>query len=134
ARPPNIVLILADDMGYSDPGYMGGEAATPNLDQLAQNGVTFLNCFNNAKCAPSRAALMTGMNAMRVKAFRSKGNIRDNHAASMAEVLGARGYVTILAGKWHIAPDPWEVGFQHQFGSQITPYYYRPGPAGKRGG
>ncbi|HMP75735.1 MAG TPA: sulfatase-like hydrolase/transferase [Kiritimatiellia bacterium] len=134
ARPPNIVLILADDMGYSDPGYMGGEAATPNLDRLARDGVTFLNCFNNAKCAPSRAALMTGMNAVRVKAFRSKGNIRDNHAASMAEVLGARGYVTILAGKWHIAPDPWEVGFQHQFGSQITPYYFRPGPAGKRGG
>ena len=133
-KPPNIVLILADDMGYSDPGYMGGEAATPHLDRLSREGATFLNCFNNAKCAPSRAALMSGMNAVRVKAFKSKGNLRDNRAACMAEVLGARGYATIMAGKWHIAPDPWELGFQHQFGSQITPYYFRPAPAGKKGG
>ena len=60
AKQPNIIIILADDMGYSDPGYMGGEAQTPALDQLATEGVTFLNCYNNAKCAPTRAALMTG--------------------------------------------------------------------------
>jgi len=134
ARPPNIVLILADDMGYSDPGYMGGEAARPHLDRLSRTGATFLNCFNNAKCAPSRAALMSGMNAVRVKAFKSKGNLRENRAACVAEILGAHGYATIMAGKWHIAPEPWELGFQHQFGSQITPYYFRPAPAGKKGG
>ncbi len=56
ASRPNIVVVLVDDMGYSDPGYMGGEAITPNLGNLAKKGVTFLNMFNNAKCAPSRAA------------------------------------------------------------------------------
>ncbi|MCX7050200.1 MAG: sulfatase-like hydrolase/transferase [Candidatus Sumerlaeota bacterium] len=68
AKPPakpNIVIILADDMGYSDPGYMGGEARTPHLDRLSREGVTFLNCFNNAKCAPTRAALMTGLSCQK---------------------------------------------------------------------
>ena len=86
-RPPNVIVFLVDDMGYSDPGYMGGEAETPNLDKLSREGVTFLNCFNNAKCAPSRAALMTGMTCQRVKAFKSKGNISENNATSIAEVL-----------------------------------------------
>ena len=123
---PNIVIILADDMGYSDPGYMGGEARTPNLDRLSKEGVTFLNCFNNAKCAPTRASLMTGMSCQRVKCFKSAGNITANHATSMAEVLGANGYSTIIAGKWHINPMPMEVGFQRQFGVDLQPYYFKP--------
>jgi len=113
-------------MGYSDRGYMGGEAQTPNLDKLSKEGVTFLNCFNNAKCAPSRAALMTGMSCQRVKAFKSSGHISENNAGSIAEVLGANGYETIIAGKWHIAPKPMDAGFQHQFGVKLTPYYFKP--------
>ena len=123
---PNIVFILADDMGYSDPGYMGGEARTPNLDRLSREGVTLLNCFNNAKCAPTRAALMTGLSCQRVKCFKSAGNITANHATSIAEVLGANGYTTIIAGKWHINPMPMEVGFQRQFGVMLEPYYFKP--------
>ena len=100
----NVIIFLVDDMGYSDPGYMGGEAKTPHLEKLSKEGTTFLNCYNNAKCAPSRAALMTGMTCQRVKAFKSKGNITANNATSIAEVLGESGYTTILSGKWHIAP------------------------------
>lgn len=125
-KKPNILIFLVDDMGFSDPGYMGGEAQTPNLDRLSKEGVTFINCFNNAKCAPTRAALMTGMSCQRVKAFKSRGNIAENNAACMAEVLGANGYETIIAGKWHVAPDPTDVGFQHQLGVKITPYYFKP--------
>ncbi len=123
---PNIVILLVDDMGYSDPGYMGGEARTPHLDDLSKSGATFLNMFNNAKCAPSRAALMTGMCCQRVKAFRSAGNIAENNAACMAEVLGQNGYATVISGKWHINPDPMEVGFQRRMGVNLAPYYFKP--------
>ena len=61
ATKPNILIILADDMGYSDLGAMGGDAETPNLDALAKDGVLLANFYNNAKCAPSRASLMTGL-------------------------------------------------------------------------
>jgi len=125
---PNIVILLVDDMGYSDPGYMGGEARTPNLDRLSEKGATFLNMFNNAKCAPSRAALMTGMFCQRVKAFRGAGNIAENNAACMAEVLGRNGYATIISGKWHIKPDPMDVGFERRMGVNLAPYYFKPKP------
>jgi len=127
-RRPNIVILLVDDMGYSDPGYMGGEAHTPNLDNLSEKGATFLNTFNNAKCAPSRAALMTGMCCQRIKAFRGAGNIAENNAACMAEVLGQNGYATIISGKWHIKPDPMDVGFQRRMGVNLAPYYFKPKP------
>ena len=61
AQTPNILIILADDLGYSDLGCMGGDAETPNLDALAADGILFPNFYNDAKCAPSRASLMTGM-------------------------------------------------------------------------
>ena len=65
---PNILLILSDDMGYSDLGCMGGDAHTPNIDRLAANGVLFGNFYNNAKCAPTRASLMTGLACQRTGA------------------------------------------------------------------
>ena len=60
-KKPNIVLILADDMGYSDIGCYGSEIATPNIDRLAANGLRFRNFYNNAKCCPTRASLLTGL-------------------------------------------------------------------------
>jgi arylsulfatase len=137
-KKTNVVILLVDDMGYSDPGYMGGEAKTPHLNQLAKDGATFTNTFNNAKCAPSRAALMTGMACQRVKAFKSKGDISANNATSIAEVLGEQGYCTILSGKWHVAPDPLDIGFQHFHGVNIAPYFFKrdvvKASAGKKNG
>src|SRR5579872_6747342 len=60
-QPPNIVLILADDMGFSDLGCYGSEISTPNLDSLAARGVRFTQCYNNARCCPSRASILTGL-------------------------------------------------------------------------
>src|SRR6478736_4562304 len=66
ADKPNIVFILADDLGYSDLGCYGGEIATPNLDSLAKNGLRFTQCYNTARCWPSRGALMTGFYAQEI--------------------------------------------------------------------
>jgi arylsulfatase len=73
---------------------------------------------------------MTGMTCQRVKAFKSKGNIAANNATSIAEVLGQKGYATILSGKWHIAPDPLEIGFQNYFGTHLAPLYFKRDVAG----
>ncbi len=131
---PNILIILADDMGFSDAGFMGGEAATPNLDRLAREGVLFTNCFNNAKCAPTRASLMTGLYNARVEAHRGAGNIVESDAVCIAEPFADAGYATILAGKWHIKPDPLDLGFQRHFGSLLSPVYFKPKQKEDRGG
>lgn len=123
---PNIVIVLADDMGYSDPGCMGGEARTPNIDKLRREGVLFTNAYNNAKCAPSRAALMTGLYNQRVGAHRSAGDIGRGRAVCVAELMKAAGYATILSGKWHIKPDQLECGFQRHYGSLMPPVYFAP--------
>ena len=66
-RPPNVVLILSDDLGYSDLGCYGSEIATPNLDQMARNGLRFTQFYNTARCWPSRAAILTGYYAQQVR-------------------------------------------------------------------
>lgn len=126
AEQPNLVIILADDMGYSDPGFMGGEAATPNLDRLAGGGLLFTDCTNNAKCAPTRASLMTGLYCQRSGAHRSAGNIVGGPGIPIAELLKANGYATFLAGKWHIKPDPLDCGFEQHYGALLTPTYFWP--------
>ncbi|WP_297797875.1 arylsulfatase [uncultured Eudoraea sp.] len=110
--PPNIILILADDMGYSDIGCYGGEINTPVLDQLAMNGLRFTQFYNGARCCPSRASLLTGLYPQqagighmvydrRMPAF--KGDL-SNNAVTLAEVLKIGGYSTYMSGKWHITP------------------------------
>lgn len=135
APRPNIIIILADDMGYSDLGCFGGEIRTPNLDNLAKNGVAFTQFYNQARCCPTRATLMTGryphqagMGEM-IDGY-AKG-ARDNAASraytdrlspdtpTMAEVLRSAGYSTMMAGKWHLGARPaeWPVkrGFDRSF-------------------
>jgi arylsulfatase A-like enzyme len=101
---------MSDDMGYSDVGCYGGEIATPNLDALAFGGLRFTQCYNNARCCPTRAALVTGryphqvgighmMDDLGFNAYR--GNLSHN-SPTIAELLGARGYRTYLSGKWHL--------------------------------
>ena len=107
---PNIVLIMADDLGYSDIGCFGGEIATPNLDALAEGGLRFTEFYNTARCCPTRAALMTGrymhqsgvghmVNDSGRDAYRGELS-RDS--VTIAEVLGKNGYATGMSGKWHV--------------------------------
>jgi len=107
---PNIVLIMADDMGFSDLGCYGGEIHTPNLDRLATNGVRFTQFYNTARCCPSRASLMTGLYAHQtgvghmmgdygVEGYR--GDLNDR-CVTIAEVLKKTGYATYMSGKWHV--------------------------------
>jgi len=99
---PNIVLVLADDMGFSDVGAFGGEIHTPNIDQLAQSGLRFTNFYNASRCAPSRASLMTGLYPKRVNMPDNGGELGLN-GLTIAEALDSAGYNTAMAGKWHLS-------------------------------
>ena len=112
ARPgqarPNVVLILADDMGFSDLGCYGSEIATPNLDQLARNGLRFTQFYNTARCWPTRAALMTGYYAQQVRRDGIPGlggggrGVRQQWARLLPDFLTPHGYRCYHSGKWHI--------------------------------
>ena len=104
AERPNILLIVADDLGYSDLGCYGGEIATPNLDRLARQGLRFTQFYNNAICTGTRASLVTGLYPRQV------GLTRLQRCVTSAEVLRAAGYRTLMAGKWHLAGDPRQRG------------------------
>jgi arylsulfatase A-like enzyme len=99
---PNIIIILADDMGYSDIGCYGGEIQTPNIDNLARHGVRFTSFYNCARCCPTRASLLTGKYAHEV-GLAKNGNNLDSNAPTIAEVLKAAGYHTGMSGKWHLS-------------------------------
>src|SRR5215217_1303675 len=109
---PNIVVILSDDVGYSDIGCFGSEIATPNLDALASGGIRFTQFYNTARCCPTRASLLTGlyphqagighmMNDDGADGYRGDLNHR---SVTLAEVLKPAGYRTYAVGKWHITP------------------------------
>jgi arylsulfatase A-like enzyme len=106
---PNIVVILADDLGYSDPGCFGGEIPTPALDQLAGEGVRFTRVFNGGMCVVSRRSLMTGK-------WWPRGTKEFRHDKLLSEHLHEAGYRTALIGKWHLGGDPMDRGFDHFFG------------------
>lgn len=125
---PNILLILADDLGFSDLGCFGGEIQTPNLDRLAARGVRFTQLYNNARCCPSRAALMTGQDPHRVgmgnmtggqprPGFPGYSGRVSESAAFLPAVLKDAGYTTLMCGKWHLGqPGPIARGFDEFFG------------------
>lgn len=138
---PNIIYIMADDMGYSDIGCYGGEVNTPNLDQLAANGIKLRSFYNNARCCPTRASLLTGRFPHQVgmglmvttpPASYEPGNYQgflDPRYATVAELLKNEGYHTYMSGKWHVGerPEHWprKRGFDHYFGliSGASSYY-----------
>ncbi|MBA4147258.1 MAG: arylsulfatase [Verrucomicrobia bacterium] len=111
ADKPNIIVIMADDVGYSDIGSYGGEIKTPNLDALAKNGVRFTQFYNTARCCPTRASLLTGLYSHQTGIGHMnwadnghegyRGNL-NNRCATIAEVLRPSGYRTYMSGKWHV--------------------------------
>lgn len=137
---PNILLIMVDDMGFSDIGCYGGEIQTPNLDKLADQGLRFTRYYNTSKCFPSRACLLTGQyaqhNGMAQKA------LKFTNAVTIAEVLRGEGYRTLMTGKHHGEENPFYFGFDRYFGlkdgssNHFNPGLHREGevvPAHKKG-
>ncbi len=133
---PNIVVILVDDMGFSDLGCYGGEIDTPNLDALAEGGLRFSQFYNTGRCCPTRAALLTGLYAHQagvghmsaddgVPGYRGALN---QQCVTLAEVLGPAGYFTAMAGKWHVGEKdgqrPASRGFDRFFGSTFGGVFY----------
>jgi arylsulfatase A-like enzyme len=128
-RRPNILLIVADDLGYSDLGCYGGEIHTPVLDSLAANGLRFTQFYTTARCCPSRASILTGQYPHKVGVGHMvtdlghpgyRGRLSED-AATLAEVLKPAGYRTFMSGKWHVGtPDPTRHGFEQYFGTLIS--------------
>ena len=109
AAKTNILLILADDMGFSDLGCYGGEIATPNLDRLAANGLRFTSFYNSAKCEPTRASLMSGQ-------YWQDCGLGVKRGLTMGQAMKSAGYDTFALGKWHLDGNPVERGFDNYFG------------------
>ena len=109
---PNIIVILADDLGYSDLGCYGGEIRTPNIDALASQGLRFTQFYNGGRCCPTRASLMTGLHPHQAGVGRMtmdagapgyRGTLTEN-TVTIAEALRTSGYRTGMVGKWHLSP------------------------------
>ena len=131
---PNILLIMNDDMGYSDIGCYGGEVRTPNLDRLAENGVRLTQFYNTARCCPTRASILTGLHPHQVgigwmtaqlDEDGYRGSLSDT-CVTIGEALKLAGYGTYMSGKWHVSHDqgpdgpkycwPRQRGFDRYFG------------------
>lgn len=136
---PNVVVILVDDMGFSDIGCYGSEIPTPNIDALAEHGVRFTQFYNTARCSPTRASLMTGVyphqagmghldNIVHEGSKGTTGRLRDD-VVTMAEVLHDDGYLTCMTGKWHMGQQhgtpPWKRGFDRSLNSPVGGIYFR---------
>jgi arylsulfatase A-like enzyme len=140
AEQPNIVLILADDLGWSDLGCYGSSIKTPNLDRLAKDGIRFTQFHNTAKCYTSRACLLTGVYAQQNNMARGASKLKN--AVTLAEVLRKVGYRTLAAGKHHGDDNLYDRGFDRYFGlrdgacNYFNPGERRPGevePGHKKG-
>lgn len=113
---PNILLILADDLGWSDLGCFGGEIRTPTIDALARDGLRLTQFYNSARCSPSRAALLTGLHPHQAGMPNLGGHLNDR-CVTLAEVLGPAGYRCSMSGKWHLGrPGPIAHGFEEFYG------------------
>ena len=110
SKRPNIVLIMADDLGFSDLGCYGSEIDTPHLDRLATNGLRFSQFYNTAKCHSSRVSLLTGLYCDQA------GRSSLSRGVTIAEVLKPAGYSTWMSGKWHLNKEPTDFGFEKYWG------------------
>ena len=138
ADRPNIVVVLVDDLGFSDIGPFGSEVPTPNLDRLAARGVRFTQAYNAARCSPSRASLLTGLyphqagmgwldNRVEASSKGIRGRLLPR-AVTIAEVLREAGYFTAMTGKWHLGQQhgctPWNRGFRRSLNSRYGEVYF----------
>ncbi len=127
APKPNVLVIMADDLGFSDLGCYGSEIATPHLDQLAARGLRFTQFYNTARCCPTRAALLTGLYAHQAgvghmvqdkDAPGYQGRLNDR-CVTIAEALKSAGYRTLMSGKWHVGENrphwPVDRGFERSY-------------------
>ncbi len=145
---PNILVIVADDLGYSDLGCYGGEIATPHLDGLAKGGLRFGQFYNTARCWPSRAAILTGYYAQQVRRDTVPGiksgsqGVRPEWARLLPEMLKPLGYRSYHSGKWHVDGKPLDNGFDHSYSLDDHDRHFapkahtedgKPLPAGKEG-
>ena len=110
AAKPNILVILVDDMGWSDLGCYGGEIKTPTLDRLASKGLRFSQFYNTAKCSQTRATLLTGLYHPEVATMALKD------CMTLGEAMKRAGYFTAMSGKWHLGNQPTDRGFDRYFG------------------
>ncbi|QDT06503.1 Arylsulfatase [Rubripirellula lacrimiformis] len=150
AERPNIVIVLVDDMGYSDVGCYGGEIETPNIDGLAENGLRFTQFYNSGRCCPTRASLMTGLHPHQVGIGHMTAppgqplgitgpyqGYLNNDCVTIAQVLKSSGYHTMMTGKWHLGIEnksewPLQRGFDRFYGGLSGAFnYFQPG--GDRG-
>ena len=130
AERPNILYILADDLGYSDLGCFGGEINTPVLDSLASGGVRLTQFYNTGRCCPSRAAILTGQYPHRVGLGHMTTNdlgrpgyrgVVSDQAVTIAQALAPAGYRSFMSGKWHLGtPDPTKHGFEEFYGTLVS--------------
>ena len=124
-KQPNIVMIMSDDMGYSDLGCFGGEIETPNLDRLAARGLRFTRYYTNNMCVPTRAALMSGCYTTKALQSLDSGNSISPDVVTIAEALRSDGYSTYMSGKWHLSQPgehaslPCQRGFDRFFGTTL---------------
>ena len=129
---PNILIFLADDMGFSDAACYGGEIATPNLDVLAKNGLRFTQFYNTARCWPSRASILTGYYAQQVRRDTVPGvrsgsaGVRPPWAPLLPEMLKPLGYRSYHSGKWHVDGKPLQNGFDHSYLLGDTDRHFAP--------
>ncbi len=137
AERPNIVVILADDLGWSDIGCYGSEIPTPNIDALAAGGLRFTQFYNNSVCGPSRVALLTGLYPQQVGHPGTSWNASHgfDRCVTIGEVLQRAGYRTLAVGKWQSSDLPADRGFDRFFGPmcqgkisyfhevQLNPFY-----------
>ncbi|MDE0809983.1 MAG: arylsulfatase [Alphaproteobacteria bacterium] len=130
AERPNILYILADDLGFSDLGCFGGEINTPVLDSLAEDGVRLTQFYNTGRCCPSRAALLSGQYPHRVGLGHMTTNdlgrpgyrgVISDEAQTIAQALAPVGYRSFISGKWHLGtPDPTKNGFEEFYGTLVS--------------
>lgn len=135
---PNVVVILLDDVGFSDIGSFGSEVPTPNIDALAKGGLSFTQFYNSARCSPSRASLLTGtyphqaglghLEGVDVPGSQGLRSKLLDRVVTLAEVAKSAGYYTAMAGKWHVGighgVGPWQRGFDHSLTSAFGSLYY----------